>query len=52
MFNTIFFVILAAILLDFLLDGIASRLNLSSMTDRIPKEFEGVYDEERYAKSQ
>jgi len=52
MFNTIFFVILAAILLDFLLDGIASRLNLSSMTDRIPKEFEGVYDAERYAKSQ
>ena len=45
-------IILAAILLDFVLGIVSNRLNLKSLTPRLPEEFEGVYDEETYAKSQ
>lgn len=50
--NIITIIILAAILIDFILDLVSNRLNLKSLSKTLPKEFEGVYDEETYAKSQ
>lgn len=45
-------IILAAIAVDFLLDIISNRLNIKALTKELPGEFEGVYDEDTYARSQ
>lgn len=45
-------IILAAIVVDFVLEIISNRLNLKSLTKKLPDEFEDVYDEDTYAKSQ
>ncbi|MEX0778230.1 MAG: M48 family metallopeptidase [Balneolales bacterium] len=45
-------IILAALLFDYLLNLTADYLNLSSLKKELPKEFEGVYDEEEYKRSQ
>ena len=50
--NTIAIIILAALLIDFLLNGLADYLNLSRLRDDLPRDFEGVYDPERYRRSQ
>ena len=45
-------IILATIAVDFVLDLVSNYLNLKSLSKELPDEFEGVYDEETYAKSQ
>ncbi|NBB77022.1 MAG: M48 family metalloprotease [Bacteroidetes bacterium] len=50
--NLFAIIILAAILADFILEAIADRLNLKSLTKELPEEFEDVYDEETYSRSQ
>jgi len=50
--NIYLIIILAAIAVDFVLDLISNRLNLNSLTNKLPKEFSDVYDEETYSKSQ
>ena len=45
-------IILATILFGFVLDVIAEVLNLKALEEELPTEFEGVYDSEKYAKSQ
>ncbi|MEE9169524.1 MAG: M48 family metallopeptidase [bacterium] len=45
-------IILATIIFGFILDLIADVLNLKALRKDLPKEFEGVYDAEKYAKSQ
>jgi STE24 endopeptidase len=50
--NIFTIIILAAILVDFTLGIISNRLNLKALTKKLPEEFEDVYDEETYAKSQ
>ncbi len=45
-------IILATILIDFILDVVSNQLNLKALTKTLPEEFEGVYDEDTYAKSQ
>jgi len=50
--NIFAIIILAAIVVDFTLEIISNRLNLKSLTKELPDEFEDVYDEETYAKSQ
>jgi STE24 endopeptidase len=45
-------IILATIIFGFILDLIADVLNLKALRKDLPKEFEGVYDAEQYAKSQ
>lgn len=52
MLNIFTLIILAAIVIDFALGLISNRLNLKSLSSKIPDEFQGVYDEETYAKSQ
>jgi len=50
--NIFTIVILAAILIDFTLGIISNRMNLKALSKDLPDEFEDVYDEETYAKSQ
>ena len=50
--NNYAMIILATILISFLLDLVADWLNLRALSDRIPAEFEGVYDAEKYRQSQ
>lgn len=45
-------IILVTIAVDFILDLSSNVLNLKSLSGELPEEFEGVYDEETYAKSQ
>lgn len=50
--NIFIIIILAAIIIDFTLGIISNRLNLNALSTELPDEFEGVYDEDTYAKSQ
>ena len=50
--NIIAIIILIALLFDFVLNCLADYLNLSMLRDDLPRDFEGVYDAERYRKSQ
>lgn len=50
--QTIFYILLAIITFDFALERILSFLNRKSSKQPIPAELEGIYDEEKYAKSQ
>ncbi len=50
--NIYAFIILAALLLNSLISIISEMLNLSSLKQGLPEEFNGVYDSEAYRKSQ
>lgn len=50
--QTIFYILLAIITFDFALQRILSLLNRKSSKQPIPKELKGIYDDEKYAKSQ
>src|ERR1051325_8958732 len=50
--NNLFIVIIAIILFDFIFDKVLDFLNLKSLSPALPKEAEGIYDEEKYRKSQ
>jgi STE24 endopeptidase len=50
--NSIALIILLAIVLDFLLNGLADYLNLKMLRSDVPEPFEGVYEPVRYRKSQ
>ncbi len=50
--QTILYLLLGIITFDFVLERILSYLNRKSSKKPIPKELEGIYDEEKYAKSQ
>jgi STE24 endopeptidase len=45
-------IILLTLISEFILQLIADFLNLQSLSTKVPKEFEGVYDADKYAKSQ
>ena len=49
---TIFTILLVIITADFALERVLSFLNLKSAKKPVPKELEGIYDEERYVQSQ
>jgi STE24 endopeptidase len=44
--------VLALLVFDFALEFIVERLNIARLSPEIPEEFRGVYDAEKYAKSQ
>lgn len=50
--NTVAIIILAAIIFDYALNGVADYLNLTRLRDDLPVSFRGVYDPNRYRKSQ
>ncbi len=50
--NFIAGIILAAIVVDFMLHGLADFLNLKMLQDELPEAFHGFYDKDLYRKSQ
>lgn len=52
MANTIFWIIIAIILFDFIFEKVLDWLNAKSMKEELPDELKGIYDEEKYKKSQ
>ncbi|WP_370089491.1 M48 family metallopeptidase [Ekhidna sp.] len=50
--ETIFTILLGIVTFDFALERVLSFLNRQSARKPIPKELEGIYDAEKYAKSQ
>ena len=52
MFTTIFYVIIAILVFEFIFSNYLSYLNSTRRSVLLPKELEGIYNEEKYAKSQ
>ena len=50
--TTIFYILLAIISFDFVLERVLGLLNRKSSKQSIPEELAGIYDEEKYATSQ
>ncbi len=50
--ETLFYIIIAIILIDFIFDKIIDSLNASRFNDPIPRELEDVYDDTEYRRSQ
>lgn len=50
--NAIALIILGAIIIDFVLNGVADYLNLKMLRSDLPDAFQGVYDPDRYRRSQ
>lgn len=46
------FIFLGILILDYVVERILDHLNMSRWSDRLPDELKGIYDEERYTKSQ
>ena len=52
MANTIFWIIIAIIIFDFVFEKTLDYLNTKNMKETLPEELTGIYDEEKYARSQ
>ncbi len=52
MVQTIFWIIIAIIVFDYLFEKFLDYLNYTKMQETIPPELVGIYDEKKYAKSQ
>ena len=50
--NSYALIILFTLLFEFILELISDYLNIKSLRSELPKEFENVYDAEKYKKSQ
>jgi len=50
--QTLFYILIGIILVDFVIDKVLDALNAKQFKDAIPKELEDVYDAEAYKKSQ
>lgn len=50
--NTLLIIIIAIIVIEFVFDKVLDFLNLKNLSPELPKEAEGIYDAERYKKSQ
>ena len=50
--QTIFYIIVAIVVIDFLLDKFLDSLNAKHFDDAVPEELQDVYDKEEYLKSQ
>ncbi|TXG35088.1 M48 family metallopeptidase [Seonamhaeicola maritimus] len=50
--NTLFYIIIAIIVLNFIVDKILDALNAKHYNNELPKDLQDVYDEEEYKKSQ
>lgn len=52
MYNTIFYIILAIVVFDFALERLLDWLNSTRWSSKLPDELKGIYDPDRYEKSQ
>ncbi|HKL35665.1 MAG TPA: M48 family metallopeptidase [Salegentibacter sp.] len=50
--QTLFYIIIAIIIIDFIIDKILETLNAKHFDDPVPQELSDVYDKEEYEKSQ
>ncbi len=50
--ETLFYIIIAIIIIDFVIDKILDTINAKHFDDPVPEELADVYDEEKYEKSQ
>ena len=50
--QTLFIIIIAIIIFDFILDRVMDYLNASRWSNVLPGELKGIYDEDKYRKSQ
>lgn len=50
--NTLFIIIVSIIIVEFIFDKILDILNLRNLSPKLPEEAKGIYDEEKYRKSQ
>ena len=50
--NIYLIIILFAIIMNFLLHGLAEYMNIKALTTDLPEEFRGYYDQDKYASSQ
>jgi STE24 endopeptidase len=51
MYNTVFYIIILIIILDYLLERYLDYLNAKSRNSNLPDELKGIYEEEKYRKS-
>jgi len=49
---TYYYIIIGALLIDYLLSTVSGILNMNSITEDVPIEFQEYYDKDKYAKSQ
>lgn len=47
-----YIIIISAIVFEYLISSTSTILNMNSISETLPKGFEGVYDKDKYAKSQ
>ncbi len=52
MAQTIFIIIIAILIFDYVLERLLDYLNTTYWSNKLPKELEGIYDAEKYKKSQ
>ncbi|PKP12120.1 MAG: peptidase M48 [Bacteroidetes bacterium HGW-Bacteroidetes-4] len=52
MYNTLFYLILGILVVEFVFDRLLDWLNASYRDKPIPKELQGIYDDEKYLKQQ
>lgn len=52
MYNTVFWIIIALIVLDFLFEKYLDYLNTTKWSNKLPEELVGIYDAKKYAKQQ
>jgi len=50
--QTYYLIIIIALLVEYLLSTISSFLDIGNIVEEVPKEFQDVYNEEKYSKSQ
>ena len=52
MHQTIFWIIIAIIVFDFLFESLLDYLNSTRMSEKLPEEVKGIYDEDEYKRQQ
>src|SRR5690554_7693599 len=50
--TTLFYIIIAIIIINFIIDKVLDALNAKHFNDPVPQELQDVYDETEYKKSQ
>ncbi len=52
MLNTVFYIIIAVLLVEYILERLLQYLNATRWSEKLPEAVKDIYDEERYKKSQ
>ncbi|MFW5792891.1 MAG: M48 family metallopeptidase [Bacteroidota bacterium] len=50
--SVILYIIIAIVIFDFAFERLLAYLNYTKLSNKLPKELQGIYDEEKYRKSQ